>query len=195
MSLKYLLSAAIVAAGLAAPGAQAALYTVSVDTNVSYNQIGRQCRSAGCSITVESAAPGSIDVTPGGAPVTFDFLKFSGTGPGFLTYTITAMLHIGGETVTGVGSGFARFNGAGRINVGALDWSSIDSTSDKIAAAFQDGVTFLRGRSVTTSASVAIKDGGTPSVSAVPLPASAAALLLGLVGFGGYRRMQKRKAA
>jgi len=196
--IKKLITAAVVAFGMALPAAAATL-TFDIDTagsGVSLTETGSFCLTSSCGVDGSLAAGfGSSFTLAEGESITFDFLTFDGVGTGAAMYNIDATLAFSSPTaaVSSGGAGGALSIG-GSILAGLLLWDSSPQTvtlSDgtSFTVAFEGGIGILLGNSVSTSATVTLNSIG--DVSAVPLPASALLLIGGLGALGVARRRKK----
>lgn len=198
--IKKLITAAVVALGLAAP-ASATTMTFDIDvanSGVSLTETGSLCLIGDCGVTASLASGfGSSFMLDEGETYTFDFTTFvAEDGAGIAGYDISATLAFASPsaTVAATGGGGALTFG-GSILGGLLIWDSSPQTvtaSDGtvFTVAFEGGFGILLGNSVTTTASVTL-DSAAPV--ATPLPASAL-LLIGGIGALGLARRRKKAA-
>lgn len=201
ISFKSLLAAAVLSLG--ASSAHAVTFTVdAANSSVSLTETfsGLLCDATNCGVTAElSAGLGgtTFDLNNPGDSNSFDFLKFTGTGSGLVSYDVTATLAFSPPelSVTSGGSGGA-FLIFGSIIGAALTWNNVPAVAvladgTELNIDFEDGIGLFLGNSVTTSASVRLDE---VAPSPVPLPASALMLLLGLGGLAGASRFKKKAA-
>ncbi|MEM1386183.1 MAG: VPLPA-CTERM sorting domain-containing protein [Pseudomonadota bacterium] len=195
--IKQLITAAVVALGLAAPASSATL-TFDIDvagSGVSVTETGSLCLTT-CGVTADLASSfGSSFTLAEGETATFDFASFTGLGTGLAGYDIDATLAFSSPTAAVSASGFGgTLTLGGSILAGILLWDTAPQTvtlSDgtMFTVAFEGGFGILLGDEATTTASVTLDKIG--EVGAVPLPASAL-LLIGGLGILGATRRRKR---
>jgi len=196
--IKRLITAAVVALGMAAPAAAATL-TFDIDvagSGVSLTETGSLCMSGPCGVNADLASGfGSSFTLAEGETATFDFLDFAGFGTGLAAYDAVATLAFSSPTaaVSSTGGGGV-LNLGGSILAGILLWDTSPQTvtlSDgtMFTVAFEGGFGVLLGDNTVTSASVTLDKIG--DVVATPLPASALLLIGGLGALGVARRRKK----
>ena len=151
-----------------------------------------QCVDAG--LASGFGTPSSVTVEEGYANrYTFDFLTFTGVRSGLADYSISATLAFTdpADATTSSGGSAGGLVIAGYIVGGVLEWDDVPawvtlSDGSEIWIDFEDGITILEGKSVTTSATIKVKSVADPAP--VPLPASALLLLGGVGALTGLRR-------
>ncbi len=193
----------IIAAAIAlgATSAQAITFTVdAANSSVQLTETGSGifCGLTNCGVSADLAVGlggTTFDLDNPGDSSTFDFLTFTGDGFGLTTFDITATLAFDPPNIstTSGGSGGALLF-FGSIVGGVLEWDEVPAVvvlgdGSEVSVDFEGGFGLFLGNTVTTSASVTLD-----KVSAVPLPASALMLLLGLGGLAGVSRFRKKAA-
>ncbi len=189
---------------LAAGAVHASTFTIGAGSSVNLTPVDSffsGCTGAGDCIS-ESLADGLIGTTfelnNVGDSETFDFLTFTGNGTGFYeNYTASATLAFEAPTIDASSGGTAGVVGVigGFIGAGALRWEDVPvdvafGHTGIVTIDFQDGRAILPGSSITTTATVTLKQA---DISPVPLPATGLLLLGGMGGLVAMRR--KKKAA
>ena len=196
-SMRLMCVAALLA--LAATTAQAITFTVdAANSSVALTETGSGfvCGITNCGVSAELAAGfggTTFDLNNVGVSNSFDFLTFTGAGTGGVAYDITATLAFDPPNIstTGGGSGGALLF-FGSIVGAILTWDDVPAKvilgdGSEVTVDFEGGIGLFLGNTVTTSASVTLD-----KVSAVPLPASALMLLLGLGGLAAVSRFKKK---
>lgn len=183
---------------IAAPAVDAAVSIDGALKPVSVQWTNGQCKNTSCSVSgsVVPGFGGMSSLSAVGDSETMDFLSFSGQGTGRVRFGIEASFSVNGEEVVGTGIGSVRMR-KDKIKFARFAWDNLPATIStggyEFSLAMQEGTRRIFGGTAPVSATLTVDSA--PGVSAVPLPASGAALALGMVGFAAYRRGQKRKRA